>query len=514
MGAVYEAEAVHLGNTIVAVKEAFFSEDWLREQFQREASTLARLRHPALPKVSDHFSEGAGQFLVMEFIPGDDLRRLLNERLKVRGEPFDWQMVVEWADRLLHALEYIHSQYPPVIHRDIKPENLKLTPRNELFLIDFGLAKDATTPTRPGKSLHGYTLAYAPPEQVKGTGTDARSDLYSLGATLYHLVTGQPPVDAKVREEVLKYNAPDPLPSADKSNPKVPAEIGEIIVCAMALNRDERYPNSTAMRQALGSARQNIEAEMERRRREEEERQRQEQARLAEEQRRREEEARLLAWLQSEQQQRAGSTQGNDPVSQQKGYVEFQSGTQPEPQTESWSGKERLDKSKPHILKKKGDGIPPKEELSIFMKMSLLFIAFVSGIATSILLYTFSPLNGIVNNLKGEPNPYEKRKIPYRPTDPEISAAFARHLEGLSDEARTRIGAVLTANPANAEALYYLGRIDLDQKKYDEAANRLSQAAKLDPKLPDVWGRLAAAYLGLGQPRNALDALRNLDTPP
>ncbi len=302
MGAVYEAEAVHLGNTLVAVKEAFFSEDWLREQFQREAATLARLRHPALPKVSDHFSEGAGQFLVMEFIPGDDLRRLLNERLKARGEPFGWQVVAEWADRLLDALEYIHSQRPPVIHRDIKPENLKLTPRNELFLIDFGLAKDATTPTRPGKSLHGYTLAYAPPEQVKGTGTDARSDLYSLGATLYHLLTGQRPVDANVREEVIKYNAPDPLPAADQSNPKVPAEIGQIIVRAMSLNRDERFPNSTAMRQALGSARQNIEAEIERRRLEEEERQRLEQARLAEEQRRREEETRRLAALEAERQ--------------------------------------------------------------------------------------------------------------------------------------------------------------------------------------------------------------------
>jgi TatA/E family protein of Tat protein translocase len=305
MGAVYEAEAIHLGNALVAVKEAFFSEEWLREQFQREAATLARLRHPTLPQVKDHFIDDDGQFLVMEFIPGNDLRRLLSERLKDRGEPFGWQVVTEWADRLLDALEYIHSQHPQVIHRDIKPANLKLTPHGELFLIDFGLAKDATTPTRLSKSIPGFTLPYAPPEQVKGTGTDARSDLYSLGATLYHLLTGRPPVDATVREEVIKHNVPDPLKPADEVEPKVPVEIGQIITRAMSLNRDERSPNSTAMRQSLGLARQNIEAEFERRRRQEEERQRQERARWAEEQRSREEETRRLATLRAMQERQA-----------------------------------------------------------------------------------------------------------------------------------------------------------------------------------------------------------------
>jgi serine/threonine protein kinase len=188
MGAVYEAEAVHLRNATVAVavKETFFGEDRqsLREQFEREAATLARLRHPALPQVKDHFIEGGGQFLVMDFIEGDDLDTLLERRLNEIGSPFGFRQVMEWAERLLDALGYIHGQYPPVIHRDIKPQNLKLTPRAELFLIDFGLAKDATTPTSPGNSLHAYTLEFAPPEQIKGEGTDARSDIYSLGATL------------------------------------------------------------------------------------------------------------------------------------------------------------------------------------------------------------------------------------------------------------------------------------------------------------------------------------------
>ena len=189
MGAVYEAEAVHLGNAPVAVKQTFYNEHQrtLREQFEREAATMARLRHPALPRVSDHFVEGGGQFLVMEFIPGDDLLALFNRR----GRPFDCGHVLAWAETLLDALDYIHTQHPPVIHRDIKPQNLKLTPRGELFLIDFGLAKNATTPTHSSASLHAYTLSYAPPEQIEGAGTDPRSDLYSLAATLHHLLAGE-----------------------------------------------------------------------------------------------------------------------------------------------------------------------------------------------------------------------------------------------------------------------------------------------------------------------------------
>src|SRR5215475_9780250 len=102
MGAVYEAEAVHLGNATVAVKQTFYSEQQriLREQFEREAAMMARLRHPALPKVSDHFVEGGGQFLVMEFIPGADLFALLNRR----KEPFDCRQVMAWAETLLDAL--------------------------------------------------------------------------------------------------------------------------------------------------------------------------------------------------------------------------------------------------------------------------------------------------------------------------------------------------------------------------------------------------------------------------
>ncbi len=252
MGAVYEAEAVQLGNAQVAVKQTFYTEQQrtMREQFEREAATMARLRHPALPRVSDHFVEGEGQFLVMEFVPGDDLLTLLNRR----GRPFDYPQVLAWAETLLDALNYIHTQYPPVIHRDIKPQNLKLTPSGELFLIDFGLAKNATTPTNSSDSLHAYTLAYAPPEQIKGTGTDPRSDLYSLGATLFHLLVGEPPVDARVREEVVRYKAPDPLRRLHQIDPQIPPVVALVIARALALDREARYLSAAGMHQAFRGA--------------------------------------------------------------------------------------------------------------------------------------------------------------------------------------------------------------------------------------------------------------------
>jgi serine/threonine protein kinase len=136
MGTVYEAIDQRL-DTTVALKETFFADERLRKQFEREARLLARLHHPALPRVSDHFSEGEGQFLVMQFIPGDDL----SEMMVRRQGPFPAEQVLTWADQLLDALDYLHTQDPQIVHRDIKPQNLKLTSRGQIILLDFGLAK-------------------------------------------------------------------------------------------------------------------------------------------------------------------------------------------------------------------------------------------------------------------------------------------------------------------------------------------------------------------------------------
>ncbi|HEU5099650.1 MAG TPA: serine/threonine-protein kinase [Roseiflexaceae bacterium] len=251
MGAVYKATDTRLRAT-VALKETLVGGEMLLKAFEREAQLLAGLRHPALPRVSDHFIEETGQFLVMEFIPGDDLATLLLKR----GSPFPFGDVLRWGDQLLDALDYLHSRQPPVVHRDIKPQNMKLTDRGEIILLDFGLAKGAAMQTRVTgtSSIFGYTPHYAPLEQIQGTGTDPRSDLYSLAATLYHLLTGQAPIDALTRAAAKINEEPDPLLPASVVNPDVPPAVADVLARAMAQNASQRYPTAAAMRAALRDA--------------------------------------------------------------------------------------------------------------------------------------------------------------------------------------------------------------------------------------------------------------------
>jgi len=246
---VYEARDQRL-SSIVALKETFFSEEELRRAFKREASLLATLRHSALPKVIDHFDEGEGQFLVMEFIAGDDL----GARLFTRGFAFPASEVVNWGVQALNALEYLHNHQPPIVHRDIKPQNMKLTERGELILLDFGLAKGAGSTSAISRSVQGYTLHYAPLEQIRGMGTDPRSDLYSLAATLYHLMTGVSPPDALARVAAMVASQPDPLTSADEVNPHISPEIARVLNRALSQDRDKRPASAAAMRAELTSA--------------------------------------------------------------------------------------------------------------------------------------------------------------------------------------------------------------------------------------------------------------------
>ena len=254
MGAVYEAVDQRL-DTTVALKETLFADERLRRQFEREARLLARLHHPALPRVSDHFSEGDGQFLVMQYIPGDDL----SEMMAKRQGPFPASQVLSWADQLLDALDYLHTQEPQIIHRDIKPQNLKLTSRGQIILLDFGLAKgqggDISRVTTAG-SIFGYTPNYAPLEQIQGLGTDLRSDLYSLAATMYHLLTGVKPPDALSRAAALVNGQEDPLLLASEANPAVVTQADQVLKKAMSQNREQRYVSAEEMRKALHAGEQ------------------------------------------------------------------------------------------------------------------------------------------------------------------------------------------------------------------------------------------------------------------
>ena len=255
MGAVYMAKDQRL-HSVVALKETFFGDDRLRRAFEREAELLANLHHPALPNVTDYFSEDAGQFLVMQFIPGDDLA----EMLKRRGGAFPPLQVQTWGDQILDALDYLHTQQPIIIHRDIKPQNLKLTGRGQVILLDFGLAKGSlsqasrVSEVNGGTSIFGYTPSYAPLEQIQGTGTDPRSDLYSLAATLYHLITGVAPPDALTRATSVLGGQHDPLRPAHELNKFVQPAVADVLCDAMALNPQQRPQTAALMREALRSA--------------------------------------------------------------------------------------------------------------------------------------------------------------------------------------------------------------------------------------------------------------------
>ena len=258
MGEGYLAVDQRLGSA-VALKRTFFAGDeMLSGAFEREARILARMRHPVLPKVSDHFAEGEEQYLVMEHISGDDL----SKRLEGAQKAFPLSWVMFWADQLLDALSYLHSHEPPIIHRDIKPQNLKLTDENHVILLDFGLSKNSTGQTKIGDSgqsgstgsVVGYTPHYAPMEQIRGIGTSPKSDIYSLSATLYQLLTNSVPPDALSRADSMLNGSPDPIKPPTELNPEVPQAVSEVIIKGMEVSQDKRFLTAKEMQKAMRKA--------------------------------------------------------------------------------------------------------------------------------------------------------------------------------------------------------------------------------------------------------------------
>jgi len=249
MGAVYEAVDQRL-DAIVALKETFSTDARLRRQFEQEARLLAQLHHPALPKVSDYFTEVDRAFLVMQFISGSDLAEIISQQ----PGPFPRNQVIAWADQLLDALIYLHTRDRQIIHRDIKPHNLKVTANGQIALLDFGLAKAQTTDlsgNNSSSSIFGYTRRYSPLEQIQDQGTTPQSDIYALGATLYHLLTGVKPPDALARAAALANSKPDPLRPANNVHRAVGSEIAAILCRAMAISAEDRYPTASEFRGAL-----------------------------------------------------------------------------------------------------------------------------------------------------------------------------------------------------------------------------------------------------------------------
>ncbi|MGQ9687122.1 MAG: serine/threonine-protein kinase, partial [Thiobacillaceae bacterium] len=249
MGAVYRGWDARL-NTSVAIKEMVPQPDLdaatlaqLRQQFEQEATVLARLNHPHLVRVTDFFEEGGNAYLVMDFVEGESLaRRIERERALPERE------VLAWADQLLDALAYCHSQ--GILHRDVKPQNVIIHPDGRATLVDFGLVKlwNPNDP-RTRTAMRGMgTPQYAPPEQYDTAAghTDARSDLYSLGATLYHALVGQAPPTATQR-----IVDPAALLPVRAVNPSVSPHVEVALMRALELRPEARFRSAAEMRQAL-----------------------------------------------------------------------------------------------------------------------------------------------------------------------------------------------------------------------------------------------------------------------
>ena len=242
-GAVYRATDLNL-QRVCAVKENLDASQEAQRQFMREATVLANLSHPNLPRVTDHFFiPGKGQYLVMDFVDGADLATLAEQPGKVTVS-----QAVEWISQVADALVYMHGQSQPVLHRDIKPSNIRITPQGRAMLVDFGLVKFYAPNLKTTIGARAVTPGFAPPEQYGRGTTDARTDIYALGATLYALLTGEQP------PESVQRMAGERLTPVSQLNPAVPAHISQAIEKAMALEPRQRFASASEFLAALRAA--------------------------------------------------------------------------------------------------------------------------------------------------------------------------------------------------------------------------------------------------------------------
>jgi serine/threonine protein kinase len=238
MGAVYRAYDTHRHH-LVAIKENMGAIPGVppevmmarRRQFEQEAAMLSRLSHPNIPGVVDHFATSDGnQYLVMDYVEGEDMAQIINQKGALSEAE-----AIAWIGQVCNALEYLHNQTPPIIHRDIKPQNIKVTPRGQVFLVDFGIAKVGGTNNPTTKGALSVTPGFSPPEQYAMTGTDVRSDIYSLGATLYALLTGRVPPDS-----ISLQSGEVPLVPLRRMNATISPTVQHAVLKAMETRRNNR----------------------------------------------------------------------------------------------------------------------------------------------------------------------------------------------------------------------------------------------------------------------------------
>ena len=282
-GSVYDAYDT-VSETNVVVREIPVKLNKVETTSQREsrniafadrAKILTEINHESILHVRDYFSEIGRQYLVMESVEGDDLQTLLDRQKSC----FPVSDVAGWADQLLDGLNYLHTYRTSIVHRNVRPENIKLDSEGKITLMSFGLIDDGEVQVHGDQASggEGAGIAYNPLEQIWNgldaasqkviiskyderserilkEDLDARSDIYSLGATLYHLVTARVPVDALERSIEILEGRPDPLRSPNKIDPNIPPEVSDVIIKAMEIKREYRFDSAAIMRQVLRTA--------------------------------------------------------------------------------------------------------------------------------------------------------------------------------------------------------------------------------------------------------------------
>lgn len=257
MGAVYLARDGSLGDKAVAIKEMRVTaaddkgQQAALKQFRQEAQFLANLEHPNLVQVSDFFTEEGRHYLVMAYVKGQNL----GEMLTARKGAFPAAKVLEWGRQLAGVLHYLHTQDPPILFRDLKPSNIMEDAAGNVRLIDFGIARSFNPEGVTATFLQGMGSAgYSPLEQYQGAGgTDPRSDIYALGATLFHLITNRVPPSPV---ELVSENKP--MPSARRWNPTLPSNLDQILLKMLAVRKDDRYQTMEQVRALLDQAAKNL----------------------------------------------------------------------------------------------------------------------------------------------------------------------------------------------------------------------------------------------------------------